>query len=1061
MDPGRIPTSLISWIKRPGWRSPRLWALVFTHTIVTSCIVAIIGLTLAAGWVMMSPRQMTFLVPTIKAKLNKQLHQHAPHYRVDIQDASIFWNRWKNSIEIQVESLALLDSSKTPLSHFPEVQIGFSILDLLSGTFAPSDITLVKPVFKARISSHKETTTTQTSLTYFLAPLYTIVQNRSPHVHGLNNIAVQDARLQLTIDNNLHVIQINEGYGKAALTTDGQVEFKSQANITLHDKTSSVDLTLVLSQQQTASVSLTVNDLPTKEFFSLLPVTLQARYPFLLQNDMTFDGEIVCSIDEHGIIRLDEYHIHDARGMAALDMFEELLPVESLQISGKLGHDNTHMATIDSLKASIDGAPLLFTGSLFYPDGGSNFQLKGKAVLQNVPIEALPTFWPTSLASKSRKWALNHLHHGMIESADLSININQADILNKTIPQHSLASSIVFSGLTIDRIQHLAPITNLKGHIQFSGQDMNISVSEGNVLDSTIHSGSVRIPSFEYGTQKSIEIEANLSGLASNLLTIYQNLPHTPSWERFEGLARSNVSLAFPLKPELTPKDISLNASVKLDQIHIPNVSHSFDLTEGDFILTVKNQLVNIRGYGRLNTIPAELSIAHDVSQSVPTHEFYLKTFLTEQDRHILGVASPYIQDVLGVKLYVHDQHAESSYNIELDLTQANITIPYLEWSKQAGAEAHLKAKAKIIDNKFLDISGLDISGDNVSIQGSLQVPLDFVAIKKMQIDRIKFGQNDFSLSILPEQNQYNVLLKGKSLDLSQANFFSSFKQSGNYSIPYLFNANIEQVFLKENQSFSDVEASIACNTHFCERANIIASIGETQSVVMSLSRQNNQTNFFLESDNAGAVIAGTGVSKNIEGGSLEVHATPLPGKIGQLKGNITLRDFSAVKTPILAKLLTLSSLPGILNRLNNQGIPFKKATIPFTFEDNQLLIKEATSSGGTLGLTSEGWLNFNSQTLGLEGVIVPSYIIPTEKIQDFISNIPLIGDLLVGGKGEGIFAFSYKITGNLEKPKVDVNPASILAPGVFRNILSHMIGGKETASTTTTHPTPPVKEKE
>ena len=46
---------------------------------------------------------------------------------------------------------------------------------------------------------------------------------------------------------------------------------------------------------------------------------------------------------------------------------------------------------------------------------------------------------------------------------------------------------------------------------------------------------------------------------------------------------------------------------------------------------------------------------------------------------------------------------------------------------------------------------------------------------------------------------------------------------------------------------------------------------------------------------------------------------------------------------------------------------------------------------------------------------------------------IPLIGEILVGGKGEGIFAVNYKIEGPRDNPSVSVNPLSALTPGFLR----------------------------
>jgi hypothetical protein len=67
-----------------------------------------------------------------------------------------------------------------------------------------------------------------------------------------------------------------------------------------------------------------------------------------------------------------------------------------------------------------------------------------------------------------------------------------------------------------------------------------------------------------------------------------------------------------------------------------------------------------------------------------------------------------------------------------------------------------------------------------------------------------------------------------------------------------------------------------------------------------------------------------------------------------------------------------------------------------------------------------------------LSGTVVPSYT-----VNRVLGKIPILGGLLTGGKDEGLFAANYKMNGPLEDPKVNVNPLSILAPGILRRLFS------------------------
>ena len=47
-----------------------------------------------------------------------------------------------------------------------------------------------------------------------------------------------------------------------------------------------------------------------------------------------------------------------------------------------------------------------------------------------------------------------------------------------------------------------------------------------------------------------------------------------------------------------------------------------------------------------------------------------------------------------------------------------------------------------------------------------------------------------------------------------------------------------------------------------------------------------------------------------------------------------------------------------------------------------------------------------------------------------------MLGNLLAGKKGEGMFAATYRVLGDYSDPGVRVNPLSVLAPGLLRNLV-------------------------
>ena len=115
---------------------------------------------------------------------------------------------------------------------------------------------------------------------------------------------------------------------------------------------------------------------------------------------------------------------------------------------------------------------------------------------------------------------------------------------------------------------------------------------------------------------------------------------------------------------------------------------------------------------------------------------------------------------------------------------------------------------------------------------------------------------------------------------------------------------------------------------------------------------------------------------------------------------------------------------------LSTEGLNFEKLTGEYRYADDLLSMRNTRTSGGALGLTMNGEFDMDAGQMNMEGTIVPIY-----GVNQLIGAIPLLGDLLTGGDGQGIFAFAYSVQGPLGEPEVDVNPLSVLAPGFLRNL--------------------------
>jgi hypothetical protein len=76
------------------------------------------------------------------------------------------------------------------------------------------------------------------------------------------------------------------------------------------------------------------------------------------------------------------------------------------------------------------------------------------------------------------------------------------------------------------------------------------------------------------------------------------------------------------------------------------------------------------------------------------------------------------------------------------------------------------------------------------------------------------------------------------------------------------------------------------------------------------------------------------------------------------------------------------------------------------------------------------GKVDFKMRRVNLGGTYVP-----LQGLTSGLCEIPLFGPIITGPKCEGLSGMTFAIQGPMDRPQVIVNPLSMLAPGIFRDI--------------------------
>lgn len=245
---------------------------------------------------------------------------------------------------------------------------------------------------------------------------------------------------------------------------------------------------------------------------------------------------------------------------------------------------------------------------------------------------------------------------------------------------------------------------------------------------------------------------------------------------------------------------------------------------------------------------------------------------------------------------------------------------------------------------------------------------------------------------------------------------------------------NIEQMVMANGELLDGVRGSIHTVGQEWDRLVLNGTFGDRDNVFAQVTREDFQTRkVTLTSEDAGRFLRAVDMYDNLLGGGLTIEGTVDESDLAQpFSGTVSLREFRVVNAPIAARVLSAASLTGLGDVLQGNGISFNELTGSFTYVNDVLSMSKVAANGSAVGVTANGSIDLAKSEIRLAGSIVPIYA-----LNSALGAIPILGDLLVGEEGGGIFAPTYTIEGDLNEPDVTVNPLSTFVPGVFRNLIT------------------------
>jgi len=1018
-------------------------------------------------WVATGPRSLDRLSPYIAASF--QTPDHA--YSVKIAQTWLIWDGWKHPIDIRLKNVTVLTKEGQIFSAFPEISLGIDVLSLARGRILPTSLTITHPVISlfqnedrsisfgfrqenpaapppadtAAAPADVPATENMPATVPFatvLAPL--IAPDEQGSLRKLRFITILDADVSVASARKGVFFKAGDATIVFKRNRQGVIQAAINAKISYDVNQSLVDAQFTFTKK---------NPIIEGEvsFSQLMPGTLAALFSdnnALAAAKLPLSGKSKLSLDMNGTLQRLNFVVDGGEGSIESDRLEAPLAVRTLHVEGQLSN-NASDIQIDHLTADLDGAELAADGVVSLSNG--DVAVRANCALKNVAAADVHLFWPPGLSPQSRAWVVGNISEGNVPQAEAHFNIAFGDLAKPLLPKEDIDAAITLEDAKIRYLPDHPEVSHVKGVIHVNAVSLEADIGSGDYMKETrLSNGKLLIDDLNadnpyikvsFDAESSARDVVRLLGLPRLKHAARLNLHEESVVGSVKGTAslRFNFFAAHDEKGRAAEPDIAYDIAADLKGVAAPGFMQKFDIKNGDGKLTVDNKVIEFKGSGDVNGASvsnADVKYLFRPDKNFDTFIDIAATTPVEALPRFGYPQFPFLKGTLGIKASLKEGDAVEQSQAAIDLTNAVVTLPDFGWNKADKEAASLNITAEKKDG-MVSLPSFDLKGKDMAAHGSAELNADLSDFKRVDMDKLRYGNTDLdNLVYEPIEGGWHIEAHGNSADIAAwlGNDRADDEHSFSFEhFPALeLKADIGRVILGKAREVSAVKGEVSCDAELCGSATIGGKTADGKPFSFRILRNPKAVRqLSLHAQGAGAFLKAAGIFDGMEGGDLTIIGNyDDSGATSVLKGKGDVSEYTVHDAPILAKILSLASLTGFFDTLVGKGIHFDRLSAPFTLSKDVITLDNAKTHGDAIGMTIEGTITFPKRTLDLKGTVIPSYT-----LNSMLGKVPLVGSILTGGKGQGVFAARYSVEGSVKQPDVSVNPLAILTPGFLRGV--------------------------
>ena len=607
------------------------------------------------------------------------------------------------------------------------------------------------------------------------------------------------------------------------------------------------------------------------------------------------------------------------------------------------------------------------------------------------------------------------------------------------------ALKIEFSGSVKDAYfivsNDLPQFENINANINYKDNELNVNILSGSTAGLSFDKSKILVSELESGYKAILDV--SLAGKFNSIkefknlkINNLDNITENIEKLSFSTTANNKIEIEFDKKGNLLNTNVKgkaelFNLDLDLYQTSFPNVldDKNRKFKNGKFkvefdrsnlfingVIFNQNDILDFKINSDLSKNTSKVNIISDVNFSN-----WQKVIKPE---YIKGSSKFYIQ--------LNTSKDQVSFESRVDIKKSLINFTPVNFTKLLNDDGQINLKGEIKKNRaFLEKVSISSGKNNIEL-----LDLDFdenFSLLSLNSISVNTDKSNFKVLSNKKNSINNIEIEGKRLDAkfiidsltsSKSSTFISKKFNG------LISAKLDLIDTGTNDNIRDFVLTGTITKGKFTKLDASGKFSNNEKITIKINKnKNGNLATYLLSDRARPFIAGYSFIKGFEKGKLEFTSEDISATAS--KGKIVITDFKIKEIPVLAQILSLASVTGILDTLRGEGIRFDNTVIVFENDENFFTFKDFYGTGPAIGFIVEGKINNEDHFASLDGNIIPAY-----EVNRLISNIPVLGQILTGKSGDGVFGVSFKLKGKDDKYDITINPVRTITPRFLQRFI-------------------------